>query len=134
VYAYLFNTSWDCGVVFVCQPCSRCSGPVDRSVGYRTTGLCVWDAAAEAGAWAPYCVLGAAVERRRCVGIVRGPAAVALLRVGWLISYHILFQQHREQCAHLGAFRVVFWFLYFRCSLDVFYLLAVCVCVLPCIA
>ena len=71
MYAHLFCMSWEGGVVFVCQPCSRCSGPVDRSVGYRTTGLCVWDAAAEAGAWAPYCVLGAAVERRRCVGIVR---------------------------------------------------------------
>ena len=49
--AHLFNTSWECGVVFVCRPCSRCSGPVDRSVGYPTTGLCLWDAAAEAGEW-----------------------------------------------------------------------------------
>jgi len=51
VYAHLFNTSWECGVVFVCRPCSQCSGPVDRSVGYPTTGLCVWDAAAEAGGY-----------------------------------------------------------------------------------
>ena len=122
-------------MVFVCQPCSWCSGPADRSVGYRTTGLCVWDAAAEAGAWAPYCVL---LVRPWSIGgvsvLCAGPAAVALLRVGWLISHHILIQQHREQCVHLGAFRVVFRFVYFRCSLDVFYLLAVCVCVLPCIA
>jgi len=50
--------------VFVCRPCSRCSGPVDRSVGYPTTGLWVWDAAGGAGGWAPYCVLGVAVGRR----------------------------------------------------------------------
>ena len=66
-------------VVFGCRPCSRRSGPVDRSVGYPTTGLWVWDAAAKAGGWAPYCVLGAGVSV-----LCAGPAAVALLRVGWL--------------------------------------------------
>ena len=109
--------------MFVCQPCSRCSGPVDRSVGYRTTGLCVWDAAAEAGWWAPYCVLGVAVERRGCVGIVRGAGRCGSVKCGV------------AQCAHLGAFRLVFMFF---CILDVvlmyFYLLALCVCVLPCMA
>jgi len=52
---------------------------VDRSVGYPTTGLWVWDAAAKAGGWAPYCVLGAGVSV-----LCAGPAVVALLRVGWL--------------------------------------------------
>jgi len=100
VYARLFNTSWECGVVFVCQPCSRCSGPVDRSVAYRTTALCVWNAAAEAGAWAPYCVLGAAVERRGCVGIVRGAGRGGSVACGV------------AQCAHLGAFRLVMSCIY----------------------
>ena len=70
-----------CGrcVRFVCRPCSRCSGPVDRSVGYPTTGLWVCDAAGGAGACAPYCVVGAGVECRGCVGVVQ-----ALLRVLWL--------------------------------------------------
>jgi len=81
VYAHLFNTTWECGVLCVCRPCSRCSGPVDRSVGCPTTGLCVWDAAAEADEWAPYCVLGAAVERRGVSVLCAGPAALALLRV-----------------------------------------------------
>jgi len=67
--------------VFVCRPCSRCSGPVDRSVGYPTTGPWVWDAAGGAGGWAflvwPWGVGGASV-------LCAGPAAVALLRVGWL--------------------------------------------------
>ena len=117
MYAHLFNTSWDCGVVFVCQPCSWCSGPVDRSVGYRTTGLCVWDAAAEAGEWAPYCVLGAAVERRGCVGIVRGAGRHGSVACGV------------AQFPHLGAFRLVFTFLYFRCSLDVLLLVTgLCLC------
>ena len=86
--------------MFVCQPCSRCSGPVDRSVGYRTTGLCVWDAAAEAGAWAPYCVLGAAVERRRCVGIVRGAGRRGSVACGLahIISYFNSATQ-RTMCA-----------------------------------
>ena len=108
--------------MFVCRPCSLFSGPVDRSVGYPTTGLCVWDAAAEAGEWAPYCVLDAALERRGCVSIVRGAGRRGSVACGV------------AQCPHLGAFRLVFTFLYFRCSLDVFQLLAVCVCVLPCIA
>jgi len=103
--------------VFLCRPCSRCSGPVDRSVGYPTTGLCVWDAAAEAGGWAPYCVLGAAVERRGCVGIVRGAGRRDFVACGV------------AQCAHLGAFRLVFTFLYFRCSLDVFlFVTSLCLC------
>jgi len=105
-----------------CSFASLVRGPVDRSVAYRTTGLCVWDDAAEAGGWAPYCVLGAAVERRGCVGIVRGAGRRRSAACGLV------------QCAHLGAFRLLFTFLYFTCSLDVFYLLAVCVCVLPCMA
>jgi len=86
--------------VFVCQLCSRCSGPVDRSVGYRTTSLCVWDAAAEAGALAPYCVLGAAVERWRCVGIVRGAGRRGSVACGLahIISYFISATQ-RTMCA-----------------------------------
>ena len=107
--------------MLVCRPCSRCSGsgrPVDRSVGYPTTGLWVLDA----GGWAPYCVLGAGVERRRCVGVVRGAGRRGSVACGL------------AQCAHLGAFRLVFTFLYIRCSLDVFYLLAVCACVLTCMA
>ena len=54
-------------MVFVCRPCSRCSGSVDRSVRYPTTGLWVWDAAGGAGGWASYCVLGAGVGRRGCL-------------------------------------------------------------------
>jgi len=71
--------------VFVCRPCSRCSGPVDRSVGCPTTGPWVWDAAGGAGGWTPYCVLGAAVERRGCVGVVLGAGRRGSVAcVGWL--------------------------------------------------
>ena len=28
--------AWERGVVFVCRPCSRCFGPVDRCIGYPT--------------------------------------------------------------------------------------------------
>ena len=117
-----------CGrcVMFVCRPCSRCSGPVDRSVGYPTTGLWVWDAAGGAGACAPYCVVGAGVECRGCVGVVRGSGR----RAGSVAC-------GLAQRAHLRAFRLVFTFLYFRCRLDVFLVVSsLCLCagVLPCMA
>ena len=115
MYAHLFNTSWQCGVVFICRPCSRCSGPVERSVGYPTTGLCVWDAAAEAGRWAPYCILGAAVERRGFVGIVPGAGRRGSVACGV------------SQCAHLGALDLYLRFcildavlMYFTCYQFVF--------------
>ena len=72
---------------------------------------------AEAGGWAPYCVLGVAVERRGCVGIVHGAGCRGSVTCGV------------AQCAHLGTFRLVFMFLYFRCSLDVFLLVSSwCLC------
>ena len=107
--------------MFVCRPCSRCSGPVDRSVRYPTTGLWVLDA----GGWAPYCVLGAGVERRGCVGVVRGAGRRGSVACGV------------AQRAQLGAFTLVFTFLYFRCSLDAFLVvssLCLCASVLPCMA
>jgi len=112
---------WGRGVVFVCRPCSRCSGPVDRSVGYPTTGPWVWDAAAGAGGWAPYCVLGVVGSVSvLCAGPAAGAVACGV-----------------AQCAQLSAFRLVLTFLYFRCSLDVFLVVSsLCLCagVLPCMA
>jgi len=113
--------------VLVCRPCSRCSGPVDRSVGYPTTGLWVWDAAGGAGACAPYCVVGAGVERRRFVGVVRGAGRRGSVAcVEWI---------NVRSSALLDLY--LRFFLYFRCSLDVFLVassLCLCAGVLPCMA
>jgi len=65
----------------------------------------------------PYCVLGAAVERRGWIRIVLGDGRRGSVACGV------------AQCPHLGAFRLVFKFLYFRCSLDVFLLVtSLCLC------
>jgi len=65
----------------------------------------------------PYCVLGAAVERRRWVRILLGDGRRGSVACGV------------AQCPHLGAFRLVFKFLYFRYSLDVFLLVtSLCLC------
>ena len=85
-----------CGrcVRFVCRPCSRCSGPVDRSVGYPTTGLWVWDAAGGA-AW---CVRAVGLLRcwRRCgvSGLCRccaGSVACALAQRAQLRAFTLVF-------------------------------------------
>ena len=52
--------------------------------GDRWSGLWFWDAVGGAGGRAPYCVLGAGVGRRGVSVLCAGPAAMALLRVGWL--------------------------------------------------
>jgi len=60
-----------------------------------------------------------------CVGVVRGAGRGGSVACGV------------AQCAQLGAFRLVFTFLYFRCSLDVFLVVSsLCLCagVLPCMA
>jgi len=70
-------------------------------------------------------VLGVAVGRRGCVGVVRGAGRRGSVACGV------------AQCAQLGAFRLVFTFLYFRSSLDVFLVVSsLCLCagVLPCMA
>jgi len=69
--------------------------------GYPTTGLWVRDAAGRAGGLAPYCVLGAAVGRRGCVGVVRGTGRRGSVACGV------------AQRAQLGAFRLVFTFFLF---------------------